>query len=374
MKEHIITFFIILILCSNSNAQVPDSMLEFKSYRLNHGMIEFGESFHMSYYFYGNDNMLDSVHRGSYNPDSGDINISECRYYNDKGQLELIAEWQTTYTYKYDSTGKLVLEIKQEEDRTDSIEYLYNTDNQLIYKIRTRYRQGWRPSYRLDKYTYLYSDTLRVTTHYQGYPDYLEFFETFSSWTSIYKSTATFDSLNRKTFEIIEDSGHWAGDKIYTAKYTYNESNKVKNIYYFELTENPDSAYEEIMRVTNYYTEKGNIRLYEKTFFDYKTNTWEIMESKTYYYPGLTTSTTNKSIEIKPDELMVYPNPSSERIYIKRLKISDAQYTIFNVQGIQVKEGVMTGNEINISDLYNGLFIIVIQNDQKTYYGKFIKK
>lgn len=363
-----------IINTSNStNAQVPDSMLEFKSYQLTKsGMIEFGEYYYKTIYYWNND-MLDSVLSYNYDFDTESKIKTEYKY-NNKGLLISSTESSTNSKYEYDNTDKLVLVVTKNNNFTDSTKYLYNADNQLVYKISIRQDGSW-PSYYLDKYTYAFSDTLRVTTHYEGSPNfsYVGVFELFSDWTNISKIMASFDSLNRKTSEIIE-SGQGYSNKIYKAEYTYNESNNVKNIVYSEPTENPDSAYKEIMRVTNYYTEKGDIYFYEKTFFDDNTNTWEIMESKTYYYSGLTTSAASKSIEIKSHDLMVYPNPSSEMIYIQRMKDADAQYTIYNVQGIQVKEGVMTGNEINISDLYNGLFIIVIQNDQKTYYGKFMKK
>jgi uncharacterized surface protein with fasciclin (FAS1) repeats len=66
----------------------------------------------------------------------------------------------------------------------------------------------------------------------------------------------------------------------------------------------------------------------------------------------------------------LYPNPSTDIIKFKNLEVSN--YTITDLAGNLIKTG-NTQNEINVSDLQNGNYFIVLNNNSGTYRARFMK-
>jgi hypothetical protein len=85
---------------------------------------------------------------------------------------------------------------------------------------------------------------------------------------------------------------------------------------------------------------------------------------------GLTSYVENK-------EILIYPNPSGSYINIKidgLNNIGSAKYYIYDVLGKEIGSDILNQTEqINISDLYNGTFIIKIVSDYEVYWGDFQK-
>ena len=75
----------------------------------------------------------------------------------------------------------------------------------------------------------------------------------------------------------------------------------------------------------------------------------------------------------KNRELIIYPNPASNKITIESNTIYN-HFCIFNLYGQQILEGVLQNNEINISELSKGLFILKLANDKEYVQVKFIKE
>jgi len=100
------------------------------------------------------------------------------------------------------------------------------------------------------------------------------------------------------------------------------------------------------------------------------------------FSPAQTFTTTNVREEIEQskskNELIVYPNPASENIFIGRLGSTEtAELKIINYLGQIVLEKILapdTPEPIQISDLPNGnYFLIIIRNDQ-VLTGEFMKQ
>jgi hypothetical protein len=72
-----------------------------------------------------------------------------------------------------------------------------------------------------------------------------------------------------------------------------------------------------------------------------------------------------KSISLK-----IYPNPVSNTLIIPVLE--DADYEIFNVNGGIVMKGRVS-NEIDISKLKTGIYILKITSETGVFFNKFIK-
>lgn len=107
---------------------------------------------------------------------------------------------------------------------------------------------------------------------------------------------------------------------------------------------------------------------------DYNIYTWALLTQIDLKLSSCGTLNINNETLIN-NSLIIYPNPASENITIKNLKNIDNQIVqIYNVLGSLVKEiELTTTNQINISDLTNGVYFVKFKNDpQKTL--KFIKK
>lgn len=77
-------------------------------------------------------------------------------------------------------------------------------------------------------------------------------------------------------------------------------------------------------------------------------------------------------------ELSIYPNPSSNHISIKNLPNSFESYEILitDISGkiYYRKESLILNEKIDISSLTNGVYLLAILTDQKSYLNTFIKE
>ncbi len=76
------------------------------------------------------------------------------------------------------------------------------------------------------------------------------------------------------------------------------------------------------------------------------------------------------------NNLLVYPNPSSNLLFVKlKLKSENASYKIYNTMGQVVNSGQLSSeiNSINISSLTTGFYVIELTNNDIKYSAKFIK-
>jgi hypothetical protein len=83
---------------------------------------------------------------------------------------------------------------------------------------------------------------------------------------------------------------------------------------------------------------------------------------------------TNCSLGITDSEfkkIKIYPNPSTDKIIINRVIES---VVLYNLNGQVIKEWTLPTNEIDISDLTQGIYILKIKNDNFILEQKIIKK
>ena len=79
--------------------------------------------------------------------------------------------------------------------------------------------------------------------------------------------------------------------------------------------------------------------------------------------------------EIKKEELIIYPNPSSEKINLPS-KFLHSDYEIYSINGQVVLKGSFKKNSLNISILNEGVYLmkIIKQGTMKPYFFKIIKE
>lgn len=78
-------------------------------------------------------------------------------------------------------------------------------------------------------------------------------------------------------------------------------------------------------------------------------------------------------MEIPIEDLSIYPNPATgQRIYITTKNELIKQIEIFNVLGKPVLSARLTGNELNISSLEPGIYILKILEGKSTATRKLV--
>lgn len=78
--------------------------------------------------------------------------------------------------------------------------------------------------------------------------------------------------------------------------------------------------------------------------------------------------------KIKMDNLLVYPNPTSDELYIDQLGIFPSKYFIYNIQGQCMAEGEMHDQVISTKGLQQGIYLLKITDREgNNQIVRFIK-
>lgn len=91
---------------------------------------------------------------------------------------------------------------------------------------------------------------------------------------------------------------------------------------------------------------------------------------------GKFSSGTNQ-LTIQKSPFSIYPNPASENIYISfSQELTNSIFKIYDVTGKIMEEGKINYLKQNISlkKYYNGIYLIIISDGEKTVTKKFVKK
>ena len=76
---------------------------------------------------------------------------------------------------------------------------------------------------------------------------------------------------------------------------------------------------------------------------------------------------------LNQDDIMIYPNPVSSVLYVKNIS-KKAKYKIYNAAGQLIVEGILLNNQVNVSRLISGAYVIAIEDGDKSVQKKFIKE
>ncbi|WP_010522346.1 S8 family serine peptidase [Aquimarina agarivorans] len=77
-----------------------------------------------------------------------------------------------------------------------------------------------------------------------------------------------------------------------------------------------------------------------------------------------------------PTALEVYPNPSNLEVHVglSTIENSESSYKVINSAGQVLKIGTLKEEQINVSDLTQGLYILEVNDGQRVFYTQIIKK
>ncbi|RTY95984.1 T9SS type A sorting domain-containing protein [Flavobacterium sp. GT3R68] len=72
--------------------------------------------------------------------------------------------------------------------------------------------------------------------------------------------------------------------------------------------------------------------------------------------------------------LVLYPNPVKDLLHFTSTETNIHKYEIYDLIGKKVVENIVSGNTINVSNLTNGFYIIILHNNEAVLSRKFIKE
>jgi Secretion system C-terminal sorting domain len=114
------------------------------------------------------------------------------------------------------------------------------------------------------------------------------------------------------------------------------------------------------------------------TVKDIEGNVYEDNEYKLYGFSVRCISNTTAPNSIynflNIDESILYPNPATERLYVKNSNYANATIMIFNLQGKQVLTKKIDLESVVISNLRQGIYIAKVVCPENIMITKFIKE
>jgi len=85
-------------------------------------------------------------------------------------------------------------------------------------------------------------------------------------------------------------------------------------------------------------------------------------------------NSTSINITENSEEEIFYPNPSIDKLYLKKSNYTNGIIMIFDLQGKQVLSRQNDSNPIDISGLEKGVYVVKLVGSEKVMISKFIKE
>jgi hypothetical protein len=74
------------------------------------------------------------------------------------------------------------------------------------------------------------------------------------------------------------------------------------------------------------------------------------------------------------EEVILYPNPATEKLYINNSNYANSTILIFDIQGNLILSKQMDSNPIDISGLEKGIYVVKLVGSENVLITKFIKE
>jgi len=337
-------------------------------------------------------------------------------------------QWEndTTYYKEYDENENLLVRIIN-EGYWDNYKYIYTFENEnLIEELHLWNINGWKNS---SKRLYTYdnngnliqdiiqdwnNDTEEWINEWQHLYTYdnneiqqitNEWNSDTEEWIVRWKSIDTYDNNGNLTQELMIDWNNNTEEWInwYQHLYTYNSNgNQTQNLYqnwnnsseewksiyqYLYIYDNNENQIQELKQSWNSsseewinnnqtlytYDENGNQTQELKQNWNSDTGEWNNGFKYDYFWSELEVVNIT---EINNNKIIVYPNPASDKIqFSSSVLLDNSIIEIYTISGKLVNNiSANNNNEIDISNLSKGIYIIKISSETVNFVEKFIKE
>ncbi len=305
-----------------------------------------------------------------YNSTADKVTRKEENSYYSSGKLKSTIEYTLDET-----TGKWVVKIK--------IDFTYDSIGNLSSDIIYHWDETTNDWVEHNKDEYAYDSNGNRTSYY-----YSVWNEITSNWVNRYKSEYTYGSngnpVSGSSYEWDEATNEWAGSSTWEDGYdSYGNLTFISEYTWDETTGNWVGWKEETIYDYNYlakdlilpdWFQDENMKHKITDVLHYSTNEdtgglYVEGRGKFFYSDKTITGIDNNEIEL----VQVYPNPASSTLYIKGLAPNVA-VSIFDLNGLLIGNKQLNGNQMDISELANGVYILKVSNHGKPRIMKFIKQ
>jgi hypothetical protein len=295
------------------------------------------------------------------------INKSKEEYFQDSNNndtLEIFCEWNT-YNNTWENKYKYITTYNNGNIET-IYSYMWNSNN-------------WN-SYRKEDYSYTNNNNTEI----------VEFEWNGNSWEYKEKTIMDYDANNMFTkvvyLEYNSTTNSWDNND------STNYTNQSMNIDYYENYEWSGTAWEKSEKddfthdnnyassdllLPNVYTEDEEILSYfthmlnHVAIYEGDGSNWELDIKANFYYSEININSIEKN---NTPSISITPNPTTGNFYINNIN-STLKVEIYDISGKQVKKLILNeSNLIDISELNNGLYFIVITDNKNVTFTKKIIK
>ncbi len=285
-----------------------------------------------------------------------------------------IAPANYKYYYTYDASGYKIQDSLYNFVTSmpgSKIVYTNNAGGQPVNTLTYIWSSGsWAPTYQTN-YTYdVYGhQTSAIAQTYS-----------VSAWVNVRKDTAYYPGAsNRYTLTAVFfwASGMWEPSTVY--KFTINTSNQWDTLYYFSWNTTA-SAFDTAGRQYMTYDAYGNLKYTGIMDYSYVTHTYAdtATDLNTYYYEIYNDGLIVNNAALSSPGVDIFPNPVSNTLHLAIEGLPDnskAKVTITNIIGQAIVSGEVANgnNEINISTLSGGIYIVSVTSNELHYTQRIVK-
>jgi hypothetical protein len=196
---------------------------------------------------------------------------------------------------------------------------------------------------------------------------------TVVNWDTIDYYYEVFDASGRR--KSLRHDGWNSQDSLgltYRIEYEYTEDNNPLSTRYYLLEgDSASGEWIESTRINYTYNDKGNLALYERSFFNVLGNRWELEHRKEYYYKTLQSST-KESCE---DNILItlFPNPVTDILFLAEKLTEGTVYHIIASNGTPLVTSKLSGKTISVEGLPPGFYFLQIVNTEGLFTTRFLK-
>ncbi|MDZ4666939.1 MAG: T9SS type A sorting domain-containing protein [bacterium] len=275
-----------------------------------------------------------------------------------KDSINNIGTWlaiNSTDSIVYGSNGKISdrigsKSIMRNSFLSDKISFTYDGNSKLTETLLSKYNSGmWEND---ERHTYQYDGSGNLVAHKHDY-------------------------YNDPIWEESElDSFYYSGNKIAkNVSYRYNNSAWEGNSYdEFTYTGNVVTEMTEKNWDNGswFYTDKSvityvNGNVSSALIYKWNDNAWE-----TNHYRRINAASVGIK-QINEQSLSIYPNPATQKIQANGNLGLNAKVSIFNISGVLVQTETLSNNTVNIENLTNGIYFLMVEYNGQVVKQRFVK-
>jgi len=232
----------------------------------------------------------------------------------------------------------------------DKFTCTYDTNGNTLTDLCENWQSGSWVNFWIYTYTYDINGNMLTNTNANWQSN---------SWLNSWRYSYTYDMNGNMLTNLLEawQSNAWVNNERYTYSYDVN-GNSISGKY-------------EQWQNGNWQPGQGNLYLYSNRVDVYSF-------SGVYRYEASFVSFITGIVNMQADnnDFAVYPNPASDRVFINYNERQDIKIQIYNVIGgcLQQRELCSGTNEIDISSLMKGIYVIKLTGANWTGQKKLIKE